>query len=54
MQSNGAVVTADGDFGGTGSCQAAFASTSHVLIDSFDPKYGRGAGGPITGIGLIG
>ena len=54
MQSNGTVVTADGDFGGTGSSQAAFASTPHVKIDSFNPRYGQGAAGPITGIGLIG
>ena len=54
VQPNGTVVTADGDFGGTGSSQAAFASTSHVKIDSFNPRYGQGAAGPITGIGLIG
>ena len=54
VQSNGTVVTADGDFGGTGSSQAAFAKTSHVKIDSFNPRYGQGAAGPITGIGLIG
>ena len=53
VQSNGTVVTADGDFGGTGSSQAAFASTSHVKIDSFNPRYGQGAAGSITGIGLI-
>jgi hypothetical protein len=54
VQPNGTVVTADGDFGGTGKPQAAFASTSHVKIDSFNPRYGQGAAGPITGIGLIG
>jgi hypothetical protein len=54
VQPNGTVVTADGDFGGTGQPEAAFASTSHVKIDSFNPRYGQGAGGPITGIGLIG
>jgi hypothetical protein len=54
VQPNGTVVTADGDFGGTGKPQAAFASTSHVKIDSFNPRYGQGAADPITGIGLIG
>ncbi len=54
VQPNGTVVTADGDFGGTGKPEAAFASTSHVKIDSFNPRYGQGAAGSITGIGLIG
>ena len=51
---NGSVTTADGDWGGSGSTQAAFASSSHVRTNTFDPRHGQGAAGPITGIGLIG
>ena len=52
VNANGTVVTADGDFGGSGS-GTAFAESSHVLMNTFNP-HGRTPAGTIVGIGLIG
>ena len=54
VASSGSVTTADGDFGGRPGSQATFASTSHVELNVFDPRYGYGAAGKIAGVGLIG
>ena len=54
VNADGSITTADGDFGGSGSSEAAFASSSRVRLNVFNPGHGQGAAGAITGIGLIG
>ncbi|MCM3923168.1 CHAP domain-containing protein [Frankia sp. AiPs1] len=48
--SNGTVVSVDGDFGGEGSSEKAFASSSHaVQSQPWSPSSGRGTAGTIKG-----
>jgi hypothetical protein len=52
--SDGWVSTEDGDWGGQAGTEATFATTSQVVMHTFDPRYGKGAAGAILGVGLIG
>jgi hypothetical protein len=61
VSADGSVTTADGDWGGTVAqkgtparkAESIFASSSHVIEHTFDPRYGDGPAGVIVGIGLI-